>query len=147
MLLGDFNSENDLLHRFFDDAKHSLISRWLSLLYKAVENLIEFIFFFYFERDPNYTLLYVANNSKIGCGYATYQKNLRTINVIKCLTNSNNQKDITKAYGWGEACSECHLWGQDCDDVYKGLCQSSTATKSMMSAGFIVFIGFLLSFY
>lgn len=144
MLLGDFNSENDLLHRFFDDAKHSLISRWLSV---CIRKFYWFYIYFYFERDPNYTLLYVANNSKIGCGYATYQKNLRTINVIKCLTNSNNEKDITKAYVWGEACSECHLWGHQCDDVYKGLCQSSTATKSMMSAGLAIFIGFLLSFY
>lgn len=95
-----------------------------------------------FLRDPNYTLLYVANNTKIGCGYATYQKNLRTINVIKCLTNLNNHPDIKEAYRWGESCSECHWWGQECDDNFKGLCQSSTTTKSIMSAGFLIFFGF-----
>lgn len=99
-----------------------------------------------FYRDPNYTLLYVANNTKIGCGYATYQKNLRTINVIKCLTNANNQADITTAYRLGESCSECQWWGQlECDDNFKALCQSSSATKSTMSTVFlIVSLGFYL---
>lgn len=79
------------------------------------------------NRSPQWSLLYVANNSRIGCAYAKYDDNTKPMYSVKCITNENDVKVVKEAYkemAKGH-CKRCNEWNEPCNVVHMGLCGKS----------------------
>lgn len=92
-----------------------------SLIYVTDPLLFTFLII---HRSPQWSLLYVANNSRIGCSYAKYEENSKPVYNVKCITNENDVKIVKEAYkemAKGH-CRKCNEWNEPCNVVHMGLC-------------------------
>lgn len=77
------------------------------------------------DRNTNdWSILYMANNYRIGCGYVTYyDKEHGDVTLMRCVTNKLfTGDDNSKNYLPGEPCSNCEDWKESCSTRYSGLC-------------------------